>query len=189
MKLKGLLYLSVLVVVSCNDNYKVEEFDESELIWYKPFNKANDTVIFLSESSELDTIIFHKPKSDSDSTRSYEQGFSNTNYLTVPYDITRGSYHKFTIVRDGDTCTQNFANMAKSSSGFESLEIVFIGTLFNGENLEKIKKLNDSTYFFRGVDANYNGICVDEGINDFTFNIKKGIIEYTDRRNIRWKRK
>lgn len=186
---KVVLLLSVLTMCGCDSYYRVAPFDESDMIWFAPFNVANDTAIFVSQSGELDTIIFHKQESASDSTRSIGQGFSNTNYLTVRYDITRGSYHKFTVVHEGtDTCTQNFASMAKSSSGHESLEIVFIGMLFNGENLDRIRKRNDSTFFFDGADANYNGICVDEGINDFTFNTNRGVIEYTDRRNIKWTR-
>jgi hypothetical protein len=186
-------FILLTLCCSCLDNskkYKVDNFDEENLKWYKPFQKENDTVIYVSDKMEFDTLIYHKPKQDSDSTRGFEQGYSNTNYLTVSYDITLGSYHKFALTGDGKTrCTQNFANMAKSSKDFESLEIVFIGTLFNGENLQKIKKLNDSTYLFRGIDANYTGISVEEGIYDFVFNTRKGVIEYTDYRKVKWKRK
>ncbi|UOU99851.1 hypothetical protein MUU74_07835 [Chryseobacterium daecheongense] len=192
--MKKVTYVSLLFLCySCFDNsnkYKVEDFNQEDLKWFKPFQKENDTVIYVSERMEYDTLIFHKPESESDSTRSFETGYSNTNYLTVPYDITLGSYHKFALSGDGKTrCTQNFANMAKSSSGYDSLEIIFIGTLFNGENLQKIKKLNDSMYLFRGTDANYTGISVDEGINDFIFNTNKGVTEYVDYRKVKWKRK
>jgi hypothetical protein len=198
---KKILFISlVALLTSCFNNsnrYKVDEFNNENLKWFNPFQKENDTVIYYSESMEYDTLIFHKPVNGADSTRNFEQGYSNTNYLTVRYDITLGSYHRFALSGDGKTrYTQSFANMSKNSAGYGSLEIIFIGTLFNddisggtGNHLQKIIKLNDSIYVFRGVDANYIGINVEKGINDFVFNTNKGVIEYTDYRNIKWKRK
>lgn len=192
--MKSITYISILFLCySCfdkSDKYKVEDFNQENLKWFKPFKKENDTIIYVSERMEYDTLIFQKPKSDSDSIRSMEVGNSNINYLTLPYDITLGSYHRFALSGDGKTrYTQNFAKMFKSSNNYENLEITFIGTLFNGENLQKIKKLNDSIYLFRGLDANYTGMNVEEGINDFIFNTSKGVTEYTDYRKVKWKRK
>ncbi|MBS3913619.1 MAG: hypothetical protein KG003_03920 [Bacteroidetes bacterium] len=124
----------------------------------------------------------------SDSTRSFEQGFSNTNYLTVNYDFTKGSYHQFAMMSDGKTrYDQDFVNASKSSAAYGNLEIGFIGTLFSA-NLKEIQKQNDSTYYFDSNKADYSGMNVEKGILSFTFHTKKGVIEFVDDRNIRWKR-
>ncbi|WP_136824955.1 hypothetical protein [Pedobacter cryophilus] len=170
------------------DDYKVDDFTEDELIWYKPFTKT-DSVIFISDKGEKDTIIFIAPESASDSTRDFEQGFSNTNYLTVVYEFSKGSYHQSAITGDGKTRYDHwFVNSSKSSSGYGSVEITFIGTFFS-DSLKNIQKVNDTTYFFDSNKADYSGMNVEKEINNFTFNARLGVTEFVDDRNIKWKRK
>ena len=184
----SIFILTVLLTGCFNRTYKVPDFTSDELMWYKPFNKT-DTVLFISEKGKTDTIIFKAPVSTSDSTRNYEQGFSNTNYLTVNYCFTKGSYHQFALMSDGKTrYDQDFVNAYKSSSGYGSLEIGFIGTLIR-DSIKNIKKVNDSTFFIDSKKADYSGMNVERGINSFTFNTRIGVIEFVDNRNIKWTRK
>lgn len=170
------------------DKYKVDDFTKDELIWYKPFAKT-DSVVYSSEKGERDTIIFKAPESASDSTRDFEQGFSNTNYLTVVYEFSKGSYHQSAMMSDGKTRYDHwFVNSSKSSSGYGNIEITFIGTFFS-ENIKNIEKINDSTYYFDSEKADYSGMNVEKGIKNFTFNTKLGVTEFVDDRNIKWTRK
>ncbi len=184
-----LLLILTISLTSCfNKSNKVDDFAIDELIWYKPFTKT-DSVIFISDKGEKDTIIFIAPQSVSDSTRDFEQGFSNTNYLTVVYEFSKGSYHQSAIMGNGKTRYDHwFVNSAKSSSGYGSVEITFIGTFFS-DNLQNIQKVNDTTYFFDSNKADYSGMNVEKGISSFTFNTKLGVTEFVDDRNIKWKRK
>jgi len=182
--------LLIFLLAGCfNKLYKVDGFTRKELMWYRPFNKT-DTVIFISERNESDTIIFQAKKSSSDSTRSIEQGFSNTNYLSVPYCFTKGSYHQFAMMSDGKTrYDQDILNTSKCSAGYGSMEIIFIGMIFSDNNLDSIQKINDTTYFFDSHKATYAAMNVEKGIEDFTFNTNIGITNYTDERGIKWLRK
>lgn len=83
--------------------------------------------------------------------------------------------------------SQDILNLMKSSSNYRSLEIIFIGTIF-GDSLKNIEKINDTLYFFDSNKADYSRMNVEKGINNFTFNTEIGITEYTDERNIKWKR-
>ncbi|MBK7691234.1 MAG: hypothetical protein IPK62_02230 [Bacteroidetes bacterium] len=187
--MRSFLLIFTITLTSCfNRTYRVDDFTTDELIWVKPFTKT-DTAIFISGKGEKDTIIFIAPKSAKDSTRNFEQGFSNTNYLTVKYDFTQGSYHQFAMMGDGKTrYDQSFFNASRSSAGYGSLEIGFIGTLFC-ENIKDIQKVNDTTYFFDSNKADYSGMNVEKGIKNFTFNTRLGVIEFVDDRNIKWRRK
>ena len=189
-----LLFILTISLTSCFnqtnkvDDYKVDDFREDELIWYKPFTKT-DSVIFISDKGEKDTIIFIAQESSSDSTRDFEQGFSNTNYLTVVYEFSKGSYHQSAIMGDGKTRYDHwFVNSSKSSSGYGNVEITFIGTFFS-ENIKNIEKINDSTYYFDSEKADYSGMNVEKRIKNFTFNTRLGVTEFVDDRNIKWTRK
>lgn len=181
------IFISPLLI--CCSSYKVDDFTADELKWYKPFDHS-DTVIFISERNDRDTIVFHQRVENSDSTNSYKQGYSKTNYLTVPYEFTKGSYHQFAIMGDGKTrYDQDILNMAKSSAGYSSIEIVFIGTIFSDGTLHNIQEIDSSTYFFNSNKGDYSGMNVEKGIKDFTFNCDVGVIRYTDNRGIKWTRK
>ncbi len=187
--------LIVFIITSCNQEAKeVEEFSLNELEWFNPFNKT-DTVIFFSEQNEFDTIIFHKSVADRDSTSGYEQGNTKTNYSTVYYEFTKGSYHQFALMSDGKTkYSQHLLNMLKSSSvssndSYYDLEIVFIGTIFSDEELNEIEKIGENTFYFETDKATDNWINVEKGIKDFTLNTEIGITSYTDDRGYNWKRK
>ena len=136
-------------------------------------------------------ILFYKKIAASDTIRSMGQGFYNDNYLTVPYKLTKGSYHQFALMSDGKTrYSQDVFSMSKSSHGdHSSLEITFLGTYFNGKELDNIKQINQDVYYFDSNKATYQGMDVEKGIKDFTFDTSAGIIKYTDDRNIEWKRK
>ena len=183
-----LLIILTITFMSCsNQTYKIDDFTSDELIWYKPFKKTH-SVVFISEKGERDTIIFKAPESESDSTRDFEQGFSNTNYFTVNYDFTKGSYHQFAMMSDGKThYDQDFLNASKSSAGYYNLEIGFIGTLFS-DNIKNVQRVNDTTYFFDSNKADYSGMNVEKGINSFTFNTRLGLLKFVDERNIKWTR-
>ena len=158
-------------------------------MWFKPFDKTQ-TVIFVSEKNELDTIIFQAKEAASTSTRGFEQGFYNTNYLTVSYYFTKGSYHQFAMMSDGKTLyDQDILNVSKSSAGFGFMEIIFIWSIFSDDNLDSIQQINDSTYFFDSQKATYSAMNVEKGIENFTFNTNIGITNYTDDRNVKWERK
>lgn len=189
MKFLFTIPLSILLLAGCsNQTYKVDDFTTEELLWYKPFTKT-DSVIYTSEKGEMDTIIFNAPENVSDSTRNIEQGFSKTNYLTVVYTFSKGSYHQSAMMSDGKNRYNHwFVNSYKSSAGYESLEISFIGTFFS-ENIKNIQKINDSTYFFDSNLADYSGMNVEKGIKSFTFNPGKGVSEFVDDRNIKWSKK
>ena len=184
------LYLLTIIALLFNCCiYKVDKFTPDELMWYKPFEKT-DTVIFLSENSEVDTIIFRKNVAETNSTNNFEQGFSKTNFLTVSYDFTKGSYHQFALMGpNGKRYKQDLLNVSKNSSGYGTFEITFIGTIFNKEQLKKVKIIAEETYFFDSNKAAYSGMNVEKGIKNFTFNTNFGILKYTDSRNIEWERK
>jgi len=188
-KMKYLILILIITIISCfNETYKVDDFSADVLKWYNPYTKT-DTVIFVSEKDDRDTIIFQLPESASDSIRDFEQGFSNINYLTVNYNFTKGSFHQFRKMTDGKTrYKQNLLNAYKFSSGYESFEISFIGTIVS-KNIRKIKKLNDTIYYIDSEKADYSRMNVEKGIKSFKFSTKLGILEYLDDRNTKWKRK
>jgi hypothetical protein len=140
-------------------------------------------------SKRYTCLIFKAPELTSDSTRNLEQGFSNTNYLTVNYDFTKGSYHQSAMTSDGKNRYEHwFVNSYKSSADYSSVEITFIGTFFS-DSIKNIQKVNDSTYFFNSNKADYSGMNVEKEIKNFTFNTKLGVTEFVDDRNIKWTRK
>ncbi len=188
-KLSFCILASIFVCIASSCLFKVKEFTDEEQKWIKPFSKT-DTIVFISENSELDTIIFKKKVATSESVRHFERGFYNINNLFVPYEFTIGSYNNFALMSDGETYyDQHLLSLSKSSAGFGHFKISFIGTIFSGDELKNIKKINNSTYYFDSDKATYAGINVRNRINSFTLDIEKGIIAYTDERNIQWQRK
>jgi hypothetical protein len=143
----------------------------------------------MSEKAEHDTIIFRKTVANSDSVRNFGQGYYNVNYLDVPYEFTKGSYHQFANMGNGQGLySQDVVKISKSSSNNKMLEIIFIGTIFNGEHLKNIKQLDNCTYYFDSSKANYSGMNVEKGIKSFTFDTNVGIVKYVDDRGIIWER-
>jgi len=182
--------LSVFILIGCVDkSYKVEDFDSQDLKWYEPFEQK-DTVIFVSEKMDIDTIIFGPKIFKSDSTRNYKQGFSNTNYLVVPYSFSPNSYHQFSLMGDGKTrYSGNILRMDKSSNGHSYLEFTFIGMFHNSRTINKVNMNSDSVYHFKSNDAQYKKINVEKGINSFNYDTNIGVVDYIDNRNVYWKRK
>jgi len=183
----GLLTLTLLN--ACNFG-QVKTFTSDDLKWFKPYNKT-ETVIFKSEKGATDTIIFHTTDTTEYSIKDLAQGFYNKTTLSVAYEFTKGSYHQFAKINGEDKrYEQNLLSISNSSSSeFTEKEITFIGIIFNGKEMENIKQLDSSTYFFDSKKATYPEINVEKGISNFTFDTEKGIIKYTDIRNIIWIRK
>jgi hypothetical protein len=176
---------------SCGDQvFKVKEFTSEELMWFKPFDRKADTAIFISEKGELDTIIFNKTVIDSSETRNFEQGYYDKKNLTVSYDFTKGSYHQFAKSDDGESrFNQNLCHISRTSStDYSDFEVIFIGIIYNGNELKNIQKIDENTYFFDSKKATYPSINVEKEIKDFTFNTEKGIVFYTDDRGLKWRR-
>jgi hypothetical protein len=84
---------------------------------------------------------------------------------------------------------QNFLSLSKTSNEIRTLEITFLGTIFNGKELNNIIQINKDVYYFDSSKATYVGMDEEQGkaIKDFTFDIKIGITKYTDERNVEWK--
>ncbi len=192
IKLNLLSYsLIIAIVLVTSGCIKVKDFTSEDLKWFLPYNKL-DTIVFISERGELDTIIFFKKIALADTVRSIERGYYNTNFLTVPYKLTKASYHQFALMGDGENrYDQNVVNISKTSDGTTTLEITFLGCLFNGKELNGIKQLNKYVYYFDSRKATYASVDEEKGkaINNFTFDVRYGIVEYTDERNVEWKRK
>ena len=184
----ALLLLSMATLVAgCVP--RVKDFTEDQMKWFRPYTK-NDSVVFVSEKSEMDTIIFSKKMLTRDTVRNFiELGYYSTNYLSVPYKFTKGSYHQFALMGDGNRrYDQALFSLSKSSNNQSQFEIIFIGTIFNGRELEHINKLTPDIYYFSSKKATYSGMNVEKGINDFTFDSRIGIVTYTDKRNVHWER-
>ncbi|HTD40701.1 MAG TPA: hypothetical protein VK671_08780, partial [Mucilaginibacter sp.] len=167
-----------------------KDFTNDDLKWFIPYNKS-DTVVFISKKGELDTLVFLKKVISSDTIRD-GRGFYNTNYLTVPYMLTKGSYHQFAIMGDGKTrYPQDILSLSKKSDGITTFEITFLGTLFNGKELNNIRQINRYVYYFDSSKATYVGMDEEQGksIKNFTFDVRYGITKYVDERNVEWKRK
>jgi|GEM_PF-1169465 len=191
--IKTVLYYSVIIIIvfAISSCIKVKDFTNAELKWFLPYNKL-DTVIFISKKGELDSIIFFKKIASSDTVRSIERGYYNINYLEVPYKLTSGSYHQFALMGYGKTrYDQNVFNISKTSDGITTLEVTFLGTIFNGKELNNIKQQNKYVYYFDSRKATYVGMDEEKGkaINNFTFDVRFGIIKYTDERSVEWERK
>ncbi len=168
---------------------KVKEFTPEDLKWFKSYHKT-DTVLFQSDAGEFDTIIFHKTDTTKFSVRDVEQGFYDRMTLSVAYEFTKGSYHQFGTMSGGTKkYDQDIFRISNSSlSDFTDSEIIFIGIIFSGSELNNIKQLDNKTYFFDRNKATYPEINVEKGINNFTFDTEKGITKYTDNRNVNWTR-
>ena len=95
MNPKILLFLSITILLITNSCvYYVGDFTNEELKWVKPFNN-NQTIIFISEKDEIDTIVFKKYKRSKETVNHLERGFYTTNHLEIPYEFTKKSYHQF----------------------------------------------------------------------------------------------
>jgi len=172
----------IILSFTLTNCYKVKEFTVDQLKWYKPFNKL-DTVIFISDKNELDTLIFHKTISETRETRDRKMGaFHNTNFLSVPYEISQGSYHQPEYL--SGMSYYYFLNMSKDSDGYEYLGIDFMGITYF-DSIHKIEKIDSTIYFFDSKKADLPGL----DLLNFTFDTEIGVINYTDKREVKWKRK
>jgi len=182
--------LILLISFSTSSCIKVKNFTTDDLKWFMPYNKL-DTVVFISRNMELDTIVFYKKVATSDTVRD-SRGFYDINYLIVPYKLTTGSYHQFAFMGNGQgRYEQNIFSISNTSSENKTFEITFLGTIFNGKELNNIIQINKNVYYFDSHKATYVGMDEEKGkaINNFTFDINIGITKYTDERNVEWIRK
>ena len=167
--------------------YNVDDFTEEQLKWTKHFNK-NQTIIFTSERGELDTITFKKVAMSNETVNDMERGFYKSNYLNVTYEFTKESYHQFDF--NGNIAyEQDLISIQKTSAGFGEMGISFIGLLFNEYEIKKAKKIDANTYQFDSSNTTAKWVNVKKGIKNFTFNTNIGIVNYTDERNVKWKKK
>lgn len=183
-----LLITATTLLQSCV--LKVRPLNQNESKWFLPYQKA-DTAIFHSQQNETDTIIFEKTKIETDTVKNpIELGYYITRYYTVPYHFSEQSFHQSAKMGyDNKRYDQNLFNLSVTSDGRTEFEITFIGTIFYGKALQRIKKISDKKYYFNSKYANYQGMNVEQGINDFMFDTSKGIIGFTDERNVIWYRK
>jgi len=179
--------LTSLLVENCS--LTVEPLKNDQLKWFTPYSKS-DAAIFISDKNERDTIIFRKMKVEKDTTTNFiELGYYSTNYFSVPYEFTPGSYHQSALMGDGQKrYDHSLFNLSVTSDNRTEFEIEFIGTIFYGKYLDNIIKLSSTAYYFDSSKATYQGMNTDKSINDFTFDTKKGIVKFTDERNVKWLR-
>lgn len=181
-------------IITCLISYScyvgvVKEFSSKDLKWFLPY-KSTDTVIFNSERNEFDTIIFLKTDTNEFSTRDFQSGYYDTRWMEVTYKLTTGSYHKFVKIGKGEENERLVLIENTSSRKNTFTEICFLGIIFSGQELQNnVRLVDENTYFFDGRKATYSRINIKEGITYFIFNTEKGILEYTDERNVKWKRK
>ena len=188
MKLKTLFFINLIVLlITSSCIYNVDDFSEEQLKWTKSFNEKHES-IFISEKGEIDTIIFNNILKSKETVNNIERGFYKSNYLDVPYKFTKGSYHQFNS-DDSSTSEQDLVSITKSSAGFGSMEITFIGLLFDEDQIQKAKEIDYKSYQFESSNATSKWVNVKKGIKNFTFNLESGILNYTDERNIKWTRK
>jgi hypothetical protein len=165
--------------------YSVKEFTEEELKWTKPFDKS-ETIVFVSDKNEFDTIVFKKSTLSDETVNDLERGFYKSNYLVVPYEFSKGSFHQFDF--DGNTPSEQYLiTIEKSSAGFGGLGINFFGLLVDQDDIKNASKMDTKTYRFNK--ENLSRFNTANDISYFTFNTDIGIVNYTDGRNVKWARK
>lgn len=186
-----IIFISILlfcIIQSCMVG-KLKDFSPEDLKWFQPY-KETDTLIFYSDRNELDTIIFFSTVSDEYPTRNIQSGYYDTRDMEVTYRLTKGSYHKFSKIGKGNYNERLVLIENNSSRNITFTEIGFLGIIFSGKELKNnVTKLDSNTYLFIGRKATYSRINIKEGIAFFTLSTEKGILEYTDDRNVKWRRK
>ncbi|NOW96443.1 hypothetical protein [Mucilaginibacter sp. SG564] len=184
-----ILCLLSIVILFNSCSLGVKKFTKDQLKWFQPYTKT-DSIVFISEKNEIDTIVFFKTALTRDTVRNFiELGYYSTIYLSVPYLFTPGSYHQSALMGDGKKrYDQNLFNLSQNSKNYIQFEITFIGTIFNGKELNNVDKIAENLYYFDSKKATYSGMNVEKGINDFTFDTRIGILKYTDKRNVQWRR-
>ena len=180
--------LTFLISYSCYVG-KVKEFSSEDLKWFRPYHNT-DTLIFHSERNEFDTIIFFKTDTTEYATRNFQSGYYDTRSMEVSYRLTTGSYHKFVKIGE-DQENERLVLIENTSSRKNTvMEICFLGIIFSGKELQNnVRRVDENVFFFDGRKATYSRINIKEGITYFIFNTEKGILEYTDERNVKWRRK
>ena len=185
------LFISIVIIPITQSCFVfgVREFSEEDMKWFLPY-KNTETIIFRSERNEFDTIIFLKADTNVSSTRCFQSGFYNTRTMKVTYQLTAGSYHKFAERKEWQENERLMYIEKNSSRNRTYTEICFLGIIYSGKELEdNVRRVDFNTYFFDGRKATYSRINIREGITHFTFDTDHGILEYTDERNVNWKRK
>jgi hypothetical protein len=161
-------------------------FSTQELKFTKPF-AFDDTIIYKSNYTEYDTIIFYKVLYQVNHTRNLEQGFYDNYSYNVDYRLTMGSYHK--IINPNEIAARTtLYGIRKSSDSPTSngQEFCFLGLIFDDKYLDNIMLDTNSITIFDESKAQYKGMNINEGINSFTFEKEKGIVSFIDKKNNKW---
>jgi hypothetical protein len=155
----------------------------------KPFKK-DQIVIYKNTLGEVDSIKFFKWELDTIKYRNFSQGFYNENILRVKYQLLNHSYHKINYGAglSNYELVDNYFSFMKSRNGHSDKTIDFLGLAFDRTYINKIIATSDSSVVFDKNHAEYTGLNINEGINNFKFNFKKGIISFVDNRNVKWTR-
>lgn len=168
---------------ACMENVK---FSEDEVRFTKPFLKTG-TVIYQSSTGLIDTIMFYQAMNDTVKVRNIEQGFYNNSRLSVSYELTSNSYHKFTV-KSVNKEPEKFIQFNKAKDSHHSKEISFLGLVFGKAYLEKMDVRNKNEIAFSMENATYNEVNINEGIKSFVFDFDKGIISFIDIQNNKWEK-
>lgn len=181
---KRWFYLLVCLFISSafSSCLNTPSFTKEELKFANPFSKA-DTGVYKSSKGQTDTIIYHAAIKDVLKIRSGERGFYNENRLIVYYELSNGSYHKFTV-HSSNGEHKHLISFYKN----DSKEICFLGLIFNDQYIDSICNNPGSTISFIINNAQYSGMNINEGINSFQFDFNKGIVSFKDKYNSLWLR-
>lgn len=186
-----IIFFAIVIICFAQSCFvgKLKDFSTEDLKWFQPFTNT-DTLIFYSERNEFDTIIFFRTMTEEYPTRNIQSGYYDTRDMEVTYRLTKGSYHKFIKIGKGNINERLVLIENNSSSKFTYTEIGFLGIIFSGKELKNnVIKIDSNTYLFNGRKATYSRINIKEGIVFFILSTDKGILEYTDDRNVKWRRK
>ncbi|GAB2819322.1 hypothetical protein GCM10027043_19800 [Ferruginibacter profundus] len=161
-------------------------FSTRELKFTKPF-VFNDTIIYKSIYEKSDTIIFYKTIYQVNQTRNLEQGYYNNYSYNVDYRLSIGSYHK--IIDPNEVGAQtNLYDIIKSSDSpaTNGQEFCFLGLIFDDKYLDVLIIDTNTITIFDESKAQYQGMNINEGIKNFTFEKEKGIVSFIDKNNNKW---
>lgn len=152
----------------------------------KPF-AAKSTFIYKSATGKIDTITFEPAKLDTAKVRSIEQGYYNQVRLQVSYHLSKGSYHKSTVVSI-DNASEDFILISRVKGSHTLKEISFLGLTFDEAYVDRLLKEKGDVIEFNNNEARYKGLNINEGINSFSFDYNEGITSFIDKKGIEWRR-
>lgn len=164
----------------------IGHFTKQDFMVIKPF-KEKDTIFYVSEKGQKDTIIFYPAEVDSVEVRSFELGYYDAYVMGVKYELTNGSYHSAKYITNGDTLystiPEQFYSVNISTKEYSGRQLSFLNLVFNEAYLSRISLNTISIVTFKG-DGRGNG----RGVNSFKFSPQIGVISYIDTTGVEWVR-